>query len=234
MTAREIQQRVRLLGSEERATASQWFFKTGPGEYGEGDLFLGLDAPTLRKLAKEYRDASLDTLQKLLKSKFHEERALALLILGLKFGKADAAERQEVYDFYLANTDRINNWDLVDCSAPHIVGAFLIDRDNRKLLQLAKSASLWERRIAIVATQYFIRHYEFDMTFKVAEVLLGDREDLIHKAVGWMLREVGKRHFEVEDAFLQIHYRRMPRTMLRYAIERFPESHRQKYLKGLI
>jgi 3-methyladenine DNA glycosylase AlkD len=234
MTAREIQQRVRLLGSEERAIASQWFFKTGPGEYGEGDLFLGLDAPTLRKLAKEYRTAGLDTLQKLLKSKFHEERALALLILGLKFAKAEAAERQEIYNFYLANTDRINNWDLVDCSAPHIVGAFLIDRDKRILLKLAKSPSLWERRIAIVATQYFIRHYEFEMTFKVAEVLLGDREDLIQKAVGWMLREVGKRHFEVEDTFLQIHYRRMPRTMLRYAIERFPESLRQKYLKGLI
>ncbi len=225
---------MRELGSEERATAAQWFFKTAPGEYGEGDIFLGIDAPTLRKLAKEYKAIRSEEVLKLLKSKFHEERALALLILGLQFAKAIEPERKEIYDFYLANTDRINNWDLVDCSAPHIVGAFLMDKDKRSLFQLAKSPSLWERRIAIVATQYFIRHYEFDATFKVAEILIRDREDLIHKAVGWMLREVGKRHFEVEDAFLRLHYRQMPRTMLRYAIERFPEELRQKYLKGLI
>ncbi len=225
---------MRDLGSEERATAAQWYFKTAPGEYGEGDIFLGLDAPTLRKLAKEYQAASLDILLKLLKSKFHEERALALLILGLQFAKAGEPERKALYEFYLANTDRINNWDLVDCSAPHVVGAFLLDKDKRALYRLAKSASLWERRIAMVATHYFIRNYEFEATFKVAELLLKDREDLIHKAVGWMLREVGKRHFEVEDAFLRLHYRQMPRTMLRYAIERFPEELRQKYLKGLI
>jgi 3-methyladenine DNA glycosylase AlkD len=234
MTASAIQKRMRELGSEERATASQWFFKTGPGEYGEGDIFLGLDAPTLRKLAKEYKAANFDILLNLLKSKFHEERALALLILGLQITKASEAEKKEIYEFYLGNTDRINNWDLVDCSAPHVVGAFLIDKEKRVLLKLAKSPSLWERRIAIVATQYFIRHYEFEATFKVAELLLGDREDLIHKAVGWMLREVGKRHFEAEDAFLRLHYKRMPRTMLRYAIERFPEELRQKYLKGII
>ena len=225
---------MRELGSEERAAVAQWFFKTGPGEYGEGDRFLGIDAPTLRKLAKEYRAVNPPVILRLLKSKLHEERALALLILGLQFAKASATERKTIYDFYLANTGQINNWDLVDCSAPQIVGAFLIDEDKRPLYRLAKSPDLWERRIAIVATQYFIRHYEFEATFQVAEMLLGDREDLIHKAVGWMLREVGKRHFEVEDAFLRLHYKRMPRTMLRYAIEKFPEELRQKYLQGLV
>lgn len=225
---------MRELGSEERAAVAQWFFKTGPGEYGEGDRFLGIDAPTLRKLAKEYKAVNPPVILRLLKSKLHEERALALLILGLQFAKASATERKTIYDFYLANTGQINNWDLVDCSAPHIVGAFLIDKDKRPLYRLAKSPNLWERRIAIIATQYFIRHYEFEATFQVAEMLLGDREDLIHKAVGWMLREVGKRHFEVEEAFLRLHYQRMPRTMLRYAIEKFPEELRRKYLQGLV
>ncbi|MEW6127957.1 MAG: DNA alkylation repair protein [Acidobacteriota bacterium] len=234
MNAKEIQTRMRAMGSEERARVSEWFFKTGPGEYGEGDLFLGLDSPTLRKLAKEYRAANFKILLSLLKSKFHEERLLALLILGLQFLKASDEAKHEIYRFYLANTLYINNWDLVDCSAPHVVGAFLIDKDKVILAKLAKSESLWERRIAIVATHYFIRNYHFDTTFKIAEMLLQDREDLIHKAVGWMLREVGKKHFEAEEAFMRIHYQRMPRTMLRYAIERFPEELRQKFLKGHI
>lgn len=225
---------MRALASEERAQASLWYFKTGPGEYGEGDQFLGIDSPTLRRLAKTYRLANFKILLSLLKSKYHEERLLALLILGLQFPKASVEAKDEIFRFYLANTRSINNWDLVDCSAPHVVGAFLVDKDKAILSTLAESSSLWERRIAIVATNYFIRNYHFDTTFQIAERLMNDREDLIHKAVGWMLREVGKKHFEAEEAFLRIHYQKMPRTMLRYAIEKFPEELRQRFLKGRI
>jgi 3-methyladenine DNA glycosylase AlkD len=188
----------------------------------------------VRTLARAYQSLAEDEVLKLLGSPFHEERAVALLILVRRFAKADAMMRHHIYDLYLAHTDFINNWDLVDVSAPHVVGAYLFDRSRRPLYKLARSPKLWERRIGIIATAYFIGRHDFADTLQLAEQLLGDKEDLIHKATGWMLREVGKRDGNAARTFLVAHYRRMPRTMLRYAIERFPEAERQAYLKGLI
>ena len=218
------------MANPDRAHISQRFFKTGPGEYGEGDRFVGLTVPQVRKLAKQYRQLSLTETKRLLCSPIHEERLLALLILVGAFAKADEAGQRRIYEFYLRSTKFINNWDLVDCSAEHIVGA----HSRSRLSQLARSKSLWERRIAVLATLHFIKRGEFAPTLAIARQLLRDREDLIHKAVGWMLREVGKRDLPVEEAFLRQHYRQMPRTMLRYAIERLPEARRQCYLKGTI
>src|SRR5262245_49248809 len=232
MTANEIQARLRAMGDPAAAAGMARFFKTGPGEYGEGDVFLGLKAAPMRSLAREYRGLSLAEAQVLLDSPIHEDRSVALLILVDAVAKADAARQKSIYDFYLANTARVNNWDLVDVSASPIVGGYLAARSRRPLRRLARSASLWERRIAIVATHWFIRQRDFADTLAVAELLLADREDLIHKAVGWMLREVGKRDQAAEEAFLRQHYSRMPRTMLRYAIERFPEATRLAYLRG--
>lgn len=188
--------------------------------------------PVLRKLAHEFQPLPLDEAAALLRSPIHEARLLALLILVRQFARGNLKTRQAIFDLYLENTRRINNWDLVDATAPHIVGKYLLDRSRRPLYRLARSASLWERRIAIMATLEFIRHGHFDDTLAITEVLLRDKEDLIHKAVGWMLREVGKRDREAAEGFLDRHYRTMPRTMLRYAIERFPERKRQAYLKG--
>jgi 3-methyladenine DNA glycosylase AlkD len=232
MKANAILSRLRELGNEETARVLRGFFKAGPGQYGAGDVFLGIKVPPLRQLVREYEALSLDEAGKLLQSPFHEARLLALLILVRAFGRGDETDRKTIYDFYLANTARINNWDLVDASAEHIVGGYLVDRDRRPLNRLARSAVLWERRIAIVATFHFIRRGEFADTLKLAALLLADREDLIHKAVGWMLREVGKRDLPAAEAFLAANYRRMPRTMLRYAIERHPESRRLQYLRG--
>lgn len=232
LTVQTIQQRLEALGDAEKAAHAQRFFKTGPGQYGEGDLFRGIRVPVLRKLAKEYRALPLAETIRLLQSSMHEDRLLALLILVYAFTKGDAATRRAIYDQYLSHTAWINNWDLVDSSASQIVGAFLVDRSRAPLYRLARSSSLWERRIAIIATFHFIKHSQFEDTLALAEILLGDSEDLIHKAVGWMLREVGKRHLDAEEGFLNQHYRTMPRTMLRYAIERFPEPKRQGYLKG--
>lgn len=232
MKASVIQDRLRRLGDEETARLLRGYFKTGPGQYGEGDVFLGIKVPPLRKLAREYRGLALGEAEELLRSPYHEARLLALLLLVGAFAAGEEAVRGRVYWLYLANTARVNNWDLVDASAEHIVGGYLADRDRRPLHRLAKSASLWERRIAVVATFHFIRHGDFTDTLKIAALLLSDREDLIHKAVGWMLREVGKRDLAVAEAFLGGHYRRMPRTMLRYAIERLPEPRRRQYLRG--
>lgn len=229
-----IQTRLYDLANPETARGLQRFFKTGPGQYGEGDTFLGIKVPVLRKLAGEFRDVALADAGALLRSQHHEARLLALLFLVRAFGKGSAIERQEVFDLYLAATRHINNWDLVDASAPYIVGAHLADRERAPLQLLAQSGSLWERRIAIVATFHFIRRREFGDTLVIAERLLADREDLIHKATGWMLREVGKREPAALEGFLQRHYRAMPRTMLRYAIERFPEDRRQAYLRGMV
>ena len=234
MSVQEIRARLRKLGDKERAKNSQWFFKTGPGEYGEGDRFLGIKVPELRKLAKEYQAIPLTEVTHILKSHIHEERLLALLILVRAFAKGDERLKEKIYHFYLDNTLYINNWDLVDLSAVYIVGAFLMAKSKKTLYTLAKSNNMWERRIAIIATFYFIREGEFTESMKIARMLLSDKEDLIHKAVGWMLREVGKRHLATEERFLKEHYKKMPRTMLRYAIERFPESKRQRYLKGKI
>jgi len=230
----EIRQRLEALADPERASVSQRFFKTGPGEYGEGDVFRGVRVPLLRKLSRAYRELSPEAVDELLRSPIHEERLLSLFILVLRFQQAGSTERRRIYTLYLKRLDRINNWDLVDASAEHIVGAYLSDRSRTPLYRLARSPVLWERRIAIMATFHYIKHLQFDDTFKIADMLLEDKEDLIHKAVGWMLREIGKRDLPREECFLVERYHRMPRTMLRYAIERFPEERRQAYLKGNI
>jgi 3-methyladenine DNA glycosylase AlkD len=232
MKAGEAESRLRALADEETAAGMRRFFKTGPGQYSEGDTFLGVKAGPLRRLARECRGLSLAESRKLLGSELHEARMLALLVLVGAFEKGDEACREAVYHLYMGSTARVNNWDLVDASAPAIVGGFLAERDREPLTRLAHSESLWERRIAVVATLHFIRRGEHADTLRLAELLLGDREDLIHKAVGWMLREVGKREEAVLEGFLREHSRRMPRTMLRYAIERLPEARRRLYLRG--
>jgi 3-methyladenine DNA glycosylase AlkD len=234
MTAQEISKILRRLADPQIAEHSQRFFKTGPGQYGEGDLFLGIRVPVLREQAKRFKDAPLVEVQSLLKSPFHEERLCALLLLAQKFSQSNPAHQKAIYELYLNNTRYINNWDLVDLSAYWIVGAWLMDKDRQPLYTLAHSKSLWERRIAIIATFHFIKDRQFADTLAIAALLLTDREDLMHKAVGWMLREVGKRDLTQEIEFLNAHYRQMPRTMLRYAIEKFPENERLKYLKGLV
>jgi 3-methyladenine DNA glycosylase AlkD len=231
---KEIKIRLQELASEEYAAVSRRFFKTGPGEYGEGDRFIGIRAPMLRKVAKEYRDTSLEDTESLLGSPIHEERFLALLLLMQHYKKGPGPMKQRVYELYLKNTRFINNWDLVDLSAEHIVGRRLLDRDKAPLYRLVRSRDLWERRIAIISTFCYIKRNQHDDTLKISEILLADKEDLIHKAVGWMLREVGKRDFGAEKTFLKQHYRVMPRTMLRYAIEKFPEELRQDFLKGRV
>ncbi len=234
MTAQDIRQILQSLAIPEIARHSQRFFKTGPGQYGEGDLFLGIRVPKLRELAKEFIDSPLSEARRLLRSAYHEERLFALLLLVQKFSGGNAARQKTIYEMYLKNTRYINNWDLVDLSAYLIVGSYLADKNRRPLYRLAQSASLWERRIAIISTFHFIKHNQFADTLKIAGLLLADQEDLMHKATGWMLREVGKRDLSAEKEFLKAHYRRMPRTMLRYAIEKFPEEERRKYLKGMI
>jgi len=232
MTAQDLQEALQKLGNKERAKVLQRFFKTGPGEYGEGDVFLGITVPQLRKLAKQYKNIAMSEVTQLLASPVHEERLLALLMLVYAYEKGDDAKKKEIYSVYLRHTKFVNNWDLVDSSAEHIVGAYLINRSKEPLYRLANSKSLWERRISIVATFHFIKQNDFSETFTLAKVLLTDEEDLLHKAVGWMIREVGKRDIETEEEFLKEHYHKMPRTMLRYAIEKFPESKRKRYLKG--
>jgi 3-methyladenine DNA glycosylase AlkD len=231
--ANELQRRLQSLADPQRAQAAARFFKTRPDESSTNLCFLGLDAATLRTLAKDFRALPLGALAGVLRSRWHDERGVALLILVLQYPRADAAGQKRIYDFYLANTAHINSWALVDCSAPQAVGAHLFDKSRKPLDRLAKSKSLWERRIAIVATQYFIRQGDFTDTLRIAQRLLDDEEDLIHKAVGWMLREVGKRDDPALESFLKKHYPAMPRTMLRYAIERFPEAKRKRYLAGI-
>lgn len=228
-----IQHELRQLGNKETAEHSQRFFKTGKGQYGAGDRFLGIRVPVLRKMAKKHRGISTDEVSRLLISQFHEERLLSLLLLVDIFKKAkDHKDRRAIYVLYLDNTRFINNWDLVDSSAEHIVGAYLRETDKQPIYDLAVSNILWERRISIMSTFHFIKHNEFTDSLIVSEILLHDKEDLIHKAVGWMLREIGKRDIEVEEEFLKKYYRQMPRTMLRYAIEKFPTEKRKRYLKG--
>ncbi|MDD2902477.1 MAG: DNA alkylation repair protein [Syntrophales bacterium] len=227
-----VQKELESLGDASRAKNLQRFFKTGPGEYAAGDRFRGLRVPVLRKLAKKYQDLSVAEAEVLLKSPWHEDRLLALFILIRHYYGGGQAVKDEIHRLYLRNTRWVNNWDLVDASAPHLLGHYLADRDRDTLTRLAASQNLWERRMTIIATLYFIKQQEYDETLKIAGLLLGDPEDLIHKAVGWMLREVEKRENAVAEAFLQAHYRQMPRTMLRYAIERLPEDRRQAYLKG--
>lgn len=231
MTANDAKKKLKSLASSDVAKSSVRFFKTGPGQYGEGDIFIGIKVPTLRTVSREFRSLPLDEVGALLSSPIHEERHLALMVLVLQVAKCDAAYRRAAFDFYLENTKFINNWDLVDCSAPQVVGGYLLDKSRRPLVELTKSQSLWERRIAIVSTQHFIRHDDFADTLAISHRLLRDEEDLIHKAAGWMLREVGKNAQAVLEAFLDLHAAAMPRTMLRYALEHFSPDQRRAYLQ---
>lgn len=226
----QIQEQLAALSNESEARFAQRFFKTGPGEYGEGDHFRGIRVPVLRQLTREYKRVSLEDATALLQSRWHEDRLLALF-LWIGIFKREAEQREAIYNFYLTNTNRINNWDLVDSSAPHIVGAWLWDKDRAPLYKLARSKNLWERRIAMLATFHFIQKRDFDDALRLAEILRDDKHDLMHKAVGWMLREIGKRDIELLENFLNQHHQKMPRTMLRYAIEKFPEAQRQSYLR---
>ncbi len=226
----QIERELSQLKDHDRAKNLQWFFKTGKGQYGEGDIFLGIAVPEQRKVAKKYVDLSLDDLQELLSSKIHEHRFTALVILITKYRKAEESIKAEIFEFYLKNTERINNWDLVDLSAPRIVGDYLLNKERSILYELAKSDSLWKRRISILSTFTFIDNNDFEDALKISELLLNDEHDLIHKAVGWALREIGKRDQNVEERFLTKHYLQMPRIMLRYAIERLGEKKRRKYL----
>lgn len=227
---RTVRRDVREAASARRAEVNRRFFKTGPGEYGEGDRFLGVTLPQLRAMARTHRDLPLRDATSLLRSPWHEERLLALLILLEQFARADERVRRAIHRVYLRNTRAINNWDLVDVSAPLIVGSHLAAGNRAVLRRLAVSASLWERRIAIIATHAYVRRGDFKDALAIAELLLEDEHDLIHKAVGWTLREIGNRDRAAEERFLRKHARVMPRTMLRYAVEKFPERLRRRYL----
>ncbi len=223
---------MRDLADPKQAEVARRYFKTGPGEYGEGDQFLGIRVPVTRKVAAEHRDLPLSDVAVLLASSWHEERLLALLIMVRQYSRGDVAQRETLFRLYLRHTKHINNWDLVDTSAEFIIGPHLPPKERVRLTSLARSHSVWERRIAVLATRHYIKQGEFDDTLCIARLLLKDDHDLIHKAVGWMLREIGDRDRAVEETFLQQHVRTMPRTMLRYAIEKFPERLRQSYLKA--
>ncbi len=231
---KNIKEEFKQLSNAKQAKHLQKFFKTGKGEYGEGDIFLGLRVPVIRKIAKKYRTLPISDTAEFLKSPFHEERLFALIVLVELFRKKDKENKEKIYELYLSHTKYINNWDLVDISAPRIVGAYLFTRDKKPIYILARSENLWERRIAMMSTLFFIANNEFSNTLKIAEIFLKDKEDLIHKAVGWMLREVGKKDSEVEEEFLRKHNQEMPRTMLRYAIEKFSEEKRKSYLRGQV
>lgn len=234
MSLNELRKTIKKSVNPAQAKILSRFFKTGKGEYGEGDKFLGIKVPVTRAIAKQFKDLSLDEIQELIKSPIHEERLIALFILIEQYRKADEQKKKIIYGFYLKNTKRINNWDLVDLSAEKIIGTYLFNKDKNILFNLARSKNLWERRIAIMSTYHFIRNEFYDTALEIAVVLLKDEHDLIHKAVGWMLREIGNRNIEVEEKYLKNNYKTMPRTMLRYAIEKFPEKKRQAYLKGKI
>jgi 3-methyladenine DNA glycosylase AlkD len=225
----KIRKELRQKANPEKAQILQRFFKTGKGQYGEGDVFLGVMVPETRAIAKKYSGMNLKDVKKLLDSKIHEERLAGLLILVDKYQKGD---KENIFNFYLKNSHRINNWDLVDVTSHKIVGDFLSDKPRDILHALAESENLWERRISIVSTFAFINKNDFKDSIKLAEKLLHDEHDLMHKAVGWMLREIGKKDVKELEKFLKKHYKNMPRTMLRYSIEKFPEKTRKKYLKG--
>jgi 3-methyladenine DNA glycosylase AlkD len=234
MSLTEIRKEILKQKNPVQAINLQRFFKTGKGEYGEGDIFYGIKVPEQRIIAKQFSDLSLDDLKILITSKVHEERLIAVFILVEQFKKGDDKKQKIIYDFYLKNRKGINNWDLVDLSAPKIAGAYLIDKEKDQLYKFANSKDLWEKRISIISTQAFIREHFFEDTLNISEILLNDKHDLIHKAVGWMLREIGNRDLEIEEEFLKKYYKTMPRTMLRYAIEKFPERKRKSYLEGKI
>lgn len=229
-----IQKDLRVFATKERAISNAWFFKTGAGQYGEGDVFLGVTVPDIRKVVKKYKQVSFAEIEILIHSKYHEERLLGLLILVEQAKTTDEKTLKKIVDFYIKNRKSVNNWDLVDLSAPRILGKYLFEsaKPTDILYTYAHSKNLWEKRIAVLSTFWFISKGDFRDSLAIAEILLHDNHDLIQKAVGWMLREVGKRDLKIEEDFLKKHYQKMPRTMLRYAIEKFPEEKRQAYLKG--
>jgi 3-methyladenine DNA glycosylase AlkD len=236
MTSADVQKELRSKANKKQAENLQRFFKTKDGEYGAGDIFAGLKVPQVRLIAKKYKKLSLKEIEKLLHSKIHEERQCALFILNQQFAAGDEVLRRAIFKLYLYNARFVNNWDLVDGSAPYIAGPFLFSQPlkvaRQTLVCLAKSTNLWERRISILATFYFIKNKRFAESLRLAELLINDKYDLMHKAVGWMLREIGNRDRLVEEGFLKKHFRKMPRTMLRYAIEKFSEPLRKKYLNA--
>jgi len=229
----QLKKELNELKNPEQAKILQKFFKTGAGEYAEGDIFLGIKVPVQRLIAKKYIDLNYSEIQQLLENKIHEYRLIALLILIWKYKKSkkNRFEQRKIFEFYLKNTKNINNWDLVDLSAPQILGEFLQKEGTDLLTNLAQSKNLWERRIAIISTYSFIKKRRFGETLAISEILLEDKHDLIHKAVGWMLREIGKRNKKMLELFLMQRYQKMPRVMLRYAIEKFPEDERKEWLR---
>lgn len=229
MNLPDLRKDLKKIGNKDKAKLLQRFFKTGKGEYGEGDIFLGITVPQSREAAIKYKDLLFEDIKNLLKSKIHEERLIALLILVHNFQK-NPLEQKTIYDFYLNNTKYVNNWDLVDLSSHKIIGKYLLDKPKDILFKLARSKNLWERRIAIISTFYFIKNNKFSDSLKIAELLIFDKHDLIQKAVGWMLREVGKKDKSLEIKFLRKYHKQMGRTALRYAIEKFPGKERRKYL----
>lgn len=231
LSAATVRRELRRIADPAKAKILRRFFKTGKGEYGEGDRFFGIVVPDQRKIAKRFRDLAIAEALKLLKSPFHEERFVALMIFIKLFTRGDERAKKKIYKLYLANTRFINNWDLVDCSAEHIVGAYLAGKNITPLTRLARSRRLWERRIAMLATFHFIKKGKSQEALRIATILRNDNHDLIHKAVGWMLREIGQKcSRKEEESFLKTRARAMPRTMLRYAIEKFPEARRKHYL----
>lgn len=229
---KEIIHDLNQLKNDKKIAGQQRFFKTGKGEYGEGDVFIGVSVPELRKIARKYRELDFSSLHELLSSEIHEYRLTALFILRLKYERTkNDNDKGEICDFLIENRQGINNWDLVDSSAHYILGDYLLDKDKDILYKFAKSENLWERRIAIMTTFGFIKKGKFDDTLKISEILLEDNHDLIHKAVGWMLREIGNRNQEVEEKFLKKHYKKMPRVMLRYAIEKFDLNKKALYMQ---
>ncbi len=233
MSVVELKRTINKHSNPEKGNFLQRFFKTGKGEYAEGDIFAGINVPVSRKIARQFKSLNLNELSKVIKSKIHEERLIALFILVDKMKKADEKEREKIYKFYLKNLKYVNNWDLVDLSADKIIGEYLFDRKRELLFKLV-NGGLWERRIAVLSSFNFIKKNDYLTTLKICKLLLNDKEDLIHKATGWMLREIGKRDLKTEENFLRLYYKKMPRTMLRYAIEKFPERKRKSYLLGKI
>lgn len=234
MNLLEIRRTIKKQANPKQAVILQKFFKTAKGEYGEGDIFYGIKVPIQRTIAKQFRDLSFTDLKSLINSKIHEERLIAAFILVDQYKNGDEKKRKLVFNFYLKNRKGINNWDLVDLSAPQIIGEHLLDKEKSLLYKFALSKDLWEKRIAVLSTFTFIRNHFFEDTLNICEILLNDKHDLIHKAAGWMLREVGKRDLAAGEEFLKKYYKDMPRTMLRYAIEKFPEKKRKAYLEGNI
>lgn len=227
----QLKGELQKQANPEQAKILKRFFKTGKGQYGEGDVFLGIKVPIQRAIAKKYTKISLEQLQELLNTDIHEYRFTSLVILINKYNNSDEQGKKEIYEFYIQNIKNINNWDLVDISCPNIIGDYLLEKDKTILYALAKSAHLWTKRIAIISTLKFIKNNQFEDTLNIAEILLKDKHDLLHKAVGWMLREVGKKNQKAEEAFLDRYYKQMPRTMLRYSIERFSEEKKKDYMK---